>query len=472
MIGGGNRWTDFVKSFATKNKLSYMCALSTPECKIEYREKHGNPKKLSQKKEREMMGQEEALTKSKIKKQKEKVVSLSNKVDKVRAEKEIEKMGKEDVNVATPTQPVKKRGRPKKVKLIEPAVIEKKSRGRPKKYATAEEANKMKGVKTMEALKRRQAKAREEREMMAKEDKPNAVVGRKRGRPKKSGGMITPDDTPHTTPVNTPRPPLPHLEELIHLVQLDPTPVRLNRFKEIVTGNIQAYLHELYLHFDPLVSTNQQKISYERNIPAYRNEVIVLGAGRENITMTIHEKGGANKANIKDIRSIKERRESIKGIRRRIRELKEMRRKLFDEGVYGGDPRIEDINKTITALATNRGVTRELDREGDSDYEQSIDTQEQPYHTHRQNADDEDLVMGSQLDDSSGSDWSGEGMLGGHWTSHMLPHLEKELKNYQNIIHHLGQHLHEKGEHDPKDMIGFRHFTNEAKRIKKLMGRI
>jgi hypothetical protein len=346
MIGGGNRWTDFVRDYAKMNHLSYMCALSTPECKIEYREKYGNRKKLTQKKEREMMGQEEALTKSKIASQKKKVASLKGKLDKAQAEKAKEAkenitMSIEDINVANPTQPVKKRGRPKKVKLIEPAIIEKKSRGRPKKYATAEEANKMKGVKTMEALKRRQARAKEEREMMAKEDKPNAVVvGRKRGRPKKSGGMVTPPNP--STPETTPRPPLPNLNQLIQLVQLDPTQERLNHFRDLVAGNIDAYLYALHQHFDVLVPSNPQKQNYERNINSYRDEVVVLGAG----------------------------------------------------------------------------------------------------------------------------------LSGGHWTSKMLPHLKKELKNYQNIIHHLGQHLHEKGEHDPKDMIGFRHFTNEATRIKKLMEKL
>lgn len=51
-----NKWVEFVRDFAKRNNVSYMCAVSKPECKAEYRAKYGNPKKLSQKKEREMMG--------------------------------------------------------------------------------------------------------------------------------------------------------------------------------------------------------------------------------------------------------------------------------------------------------------------------------------------------------------------------------------------------------------------------------
>jgi len=37
LSGAGNRWTDHVKAFARKNNLSYMCAMSNPECSASYK---------------------------------------------------------------------------------------------------------------------------------------------------------------------------------------------------------------------------------------------------------------------------------------------------------------------------------------------------------------------------------------------------------------------------------------------------
>lgn len=62
--------------------------------------------------------------------------------------------------------------------------------------------------------------------------------------------------------------------------------------------------------------------------------------------------------------------------------------------------------------------------------------------------------------------------IGGHWTEQMKPHLEKELRNYQNIVHHLGQHLSESGQKDPKDAMGYSHYGNEMRRIKQLLSTI
>jgi hypothetical protein len=59
LSGGANRWTNWVKEFALMNNLSYGCALSTPECRNEYREKYGTRKKLTKKQEKEQMGEEE-----------------------------------------------------------------------------------------------------------------------------------------------------------------------------------------------------------------------------------------------------------------------------------------------------------------------------------------------------------------------------------------------------------------------------
>jgi hypothetical protein len=66
----------------------------------------------------------------------------------------------------------------------------------------------------------------------------------------------------------------------------------------------------------------------------------------------------------------------------------------------------------------------------------------------------------------------GEGLVGGHWTLGEVGHLKRELKNYENIAHHLGQHLSEKGAKDPKDSMGFAHFSREAERIKRLIADI
>ena len=54
-----NRWTEFVKDYAKANDLTYGCALGTPACKEGYRKKYGVAKKVSQKKERESMGEED-----------------------------------------------------------------------------------------------------------------------------------------------------------------------------------------------------------------------------------------------------------------------------------------------------------------------------------------------------------------------------------------------------------------------------
>jgi hypothetical protein len=344
-----------------------------------------------------------------------------------------------------------------------------KKRGRPKKYATAEEAKKMKIIKTVEAQKRRN---------------------------QKQGGMITPEGTPTHSPVATPRPVLPNFDLLVNIVQNEPTPARLDQFSQIVAPDINGYLSALEIHYSGLPASAPSRRRYESYMPTYRSRVIV-GAGR--------------KANIKDIRNLRERRETIAFVRRQIKALKRERQALFDKGKFGGDPEVEDINAEINRLATNGDFNRFL-REGD-DYESEVDSQKVPYRTHKQNEDDESIVKGSKLeDDSDDSDWSGEGfnplpdfkkqvlsaeggminplsdpvfakeyarikneelsMQGGHWTSQMKPHLNNELRNYNNIIHHLGHHLKEKGKKDPKDVAGFKHFSLEAEKIKKLLARI
>ena len=45
MIGGANRWTDFVKQWASDHDVTYTCAISLPECKKEYYEMIGKTPK-------------------------------------------------------------------------------------------------------------------------------------------------------------------------------------------------------------------------------------------------------------------------------------------------------------------------------------------------------------------------------------------------------------------------------------------
>lgn len=223
LSGGANRWTDWVKEFASKNNLSYGCALSTPACKTEYRAKYGvKMTKKQQKefekeqKENEKMGAEdknvavkrikppappntpapisnatvEAVKARERARHRERVVELKSKLNKnlalsgiVQKGKELQErneMGAEDINRAKKKIRVKK---PKQnIRLVieedepepEPAV---KKRGRPKKYATAEEARQMKIKKTIEASKRRQAKKREEKaEAKASKKKPKFII--------------------------------------------------------------------------------------------------------------------------------------------------------------------------------------------------------------------------------------------------------------------------------------------------------
>lgn len=354
LSGGANRWTNWVKEFASKNNLSYGCALSTPECKTEYRAKYGvkltkkQQKELEkEQKENEKMGAEdknvavkkikppappntpapissatvEAVKARERARHKERVVELKSKLNKnlalsgiVQKGKELQErneMGTEDINRAKKKIRVKK---PKQnIQLIieedepEPAV---KKRGRPKKYETAEEARQMKIKKTIEASKRRQAKKREEK---ALKKKPKFIIE--------------------------------------------------NDSEEDLFGELMR------LGGEKIEKDKQERESKKGKgfnpLPEYREQVASAEGGMINPL--------SDPAFAKEYAKIKK---------------------------------------------------------------------EQ------------------------------EGMMGGHWTTHMLPHLKSELSNYENIAHHLGQHLQEKGAKDPKDITGFHHFSREADRVRKLLARI
>lgn len=147
-ISGGNRWTDFVRSYARHHNISYMCALSTPDCSASYKAgKQGEPKTRKEKKANAMMSAEdrpapdrkEALgdifesatpisgvnspaVRQKLKNRGSLQKALENK------QREHAQMSAED------------RDAPEAPKSPPKAKKARKSAGRPRKYATVEEA--------------------------------------------------------------------------------------------------------------------------------------------------------------------------------------------------------------------------------------------------------------------------------------------------------------------------------------------
>lgn len=168
-------WTDYVKSFAKANNLTYGCALSDPACSAGYRKKFGNKKPLGKNKEKELMGMEDIDAKPTKKSVdfKERKTAMKAKLNKSQVQKQLLEttgMMAEDINQFVPVQdlagnfvipepmPKKKRGRPSKQQAEENITMEVKEikkRGRPKKYATAEEARKAKIANTIAGAKRR-----------------------------------------------------------------------------------------------------------------------------------------------------------------------------------------------------------------------------------------------------------------------------------------------------------------------------
>jgi len=61
-----NRWHDFVRKYAAKNNVSYMCAASSPECSAAYRREYPKNKPEVKKARKEMasMEKEESLSRS------------------------------------------------------------------------------------------------------------------------------------------------------------------------------------------------------------------------------------------------------------------------------------------------------------------------------------------------------------------------------------------------------------------------
>lgn len=149
-----NAWVEHIKRFARDKGMTYGCALSDPECKATYKKP---PRPLTQKKERESMGAEDASAKAIVAEEKAKksahkarTTSMKAKVNKKQVEKQlVETMGMKGEDRDTPAPPSRE---PAQSNPEPPA---KKKGGRPKKYSTAEEAREAKRLMTKESDKRR-----------------------------------------------------------------------------------------------------------------------------------------------------------------------------------------------------------------------------------------------------------------------------------------------------------------------------
>ena len=343
LTGGANRWTDFVKEWASDNDTTYGCALSKPECSQAYRAKYGSRKKLTQKKERGMMGAED----------------------------------KDAPNI--------------QLTIAE----EPKKKGRPKKYATEAEAKRAKSLNTMEAKKRRQAEKRalKEAEKMGSEDFDVKPTKKKKNPELEMMGAEDKD--------------APSKEKYLSIIKKN-----IKKLKEGKTVS-KEFIEQVKVAYDGDAMTEREMEEAQTLVGLYNAEVRKRKA--ENKAMEAEDKKG--------------------------------------KGYKGGANGDDDEGQT--------------DNEDDSDDEQNL---AQP-HFWNGNA----WVPVPQLPPAGLEDdeiLEGEGLKGGHWTLGEVGHLKRELKNYENIAHHLGQHLSEKGAKDPKDSMGFSHFSREAERIKRLIAKI
>jgi len=117
-----SKWTDFVKAFATKNGMSYGCALSTVECKTEYAKANPKPEKVPKVK----------VPKEKKKTKKE----LQAELGKLLSKPHFAPAGE---GITMSVEELKSK------------------RGRPKKYATPEEAKVAKTIASVASNKRQKA---------------------------------------------------------------------------------------------------------------------------------------------------------------------------------------------------------------------------------------------------------------------------------------------------------------------------
>jgi hypothetical protein len=128
-------WTDHIREFAKTHNMTYMCALSDPNCKATYQAK--NPQKLTKKQKKEVAGMEAEEKHS----------------------KEVEKKHKEE----TETMQMSAAHSAAAPSAAPPAPVPKKKAGRPKKYASPEEAKKAKKIKTVESNRRKRQEKKEKK---------------------------------------------------------------------------------------------------------------------------------------------------------------------------------------------------------------------------------------------------------------------------------------------------------------------
>jgi len=130
-----SKWTDFVKAFATKNGMSYGCALSTVECKTEYAKANPKPEKVPKVK----VPKEKKKTKKELQAELGKLLSKPHFAPAGGEIKPIFTSSPEGGSITMSVEELKSK------------------RGRPKKYATPEEAKVAKTVASVASNKRQKA---------------------------------------------------------------------------------------------------------------------------------------------------------------------------------------------------------------------------------------------------------------------------------------------------------------------------
>ena len=514
MIGGANRWTNFVREWADKHSISYGCALSKPEMREAYKAKYGNRKRLTQTKEKELMGQE----------------------DKDAPEKPKPPKKRPNVRLIIEEESEEEEEQPKK-------------KGRPKKYATAEEARQAKIKNTIEARKRKKSGQKEvlseakEAEMMGKED---VNVARKKvmrppsGPPPISSATVqavkakkdytkfspfqgTPQMGMFEAFVERSKPKVPNstfLEDFIKknekfrgtredgIIQ-----EQYELIKDMTWGFDDAklikdrdFVKEYLTQGRGVADTDEDKEYFVGRVL----RLFTLDADATPIKAIL--KTDVGRETIDKIKILQDYREKLKS-GRGFNPLPEFAEQVEGAESGGGIEYLPDgcvlytgggifgkkfdrfVKKTIGKKATktiykaldktvkplvNRGIDVGINALGAVQPELIPALQvgkkvlkgyiDRP--TAYQENPTKELVkdinpVGLAVDYALGS-----GMEGGHWTPQMKPYLERELRNYQNIVHHLGQHLSDSGQKDPKDAMGFNHYGNEMRRVQKLLSTI
>ena len=192
LIGKGNPWTDHVSEFARQRGISYMCAMSDPDCSLEYQYKKSKSKPEKKSRAKKGAKREEAPAKD--------IGELYPEIENVEGstgEELREKLGKKakkskDKAVGMTAEDIISNlvSRVESAASSAPAASAvpqaRSNAGRPKKYASVEEAKKAKSQKTMEAAKRRAA-AKREAKAAAKAEKAAAKAERAAKKAAKEG---------------------------------------------------------------------------------------------------------------------------------------------------------------------------------------------------------------------------------------------------------------------------------------------